>query len=126
MPRGRAELPKKAPTNWNAMSADPGARAAVLPLPRVAMRKSIRVEPDGRASHDPIAAWDALPDAVQVKLAAAAMRRAATTLASQAETLAQEMESGALSDCGGPEALRLLAVLVRIANEREPADAATR
>ncbi len=39
--------------------------------------------------------------------------RAMETMASQALLLAEEMEAGAISDRGGPDALRLLAALVR-------------
>jgi len=41
------------------------------------------------------------------------MQRAAETIAKQAETLAGVMEAGELSDQGGPDALRLLAAVVR-------------
>ena len=44
----------------------------------------------------------------------ASLRQAAETLAGQAELLAGEMESGTIADCGGPEALRLLAAVVRL------------
>jgi hypothetical protein len=47
-------------------------------------------------------------------MAAASARRAAERVAGQAELLAAEMESGAIADCGGPEALRLLAAVVRL------------
>jgi hypothetical protein len=65
--------------------------------------------------------WDCLAEPVQLALAAAAMRRAASVIACQAETLASEMETGGLQDRGGPEALRLLAVLVRVTTEGDPA-----
>jgi hypothetical protein len=65
--------------------------------------------------------WDSLAEPVQLALAAAAMRRAASVIAGQAETLASEMEAGGLQDRGGPEALRLLAVLVRVTTEGDPA-----
>jgi hypothetical protein len=39
--------------------------------------------------------------------------RAVEMIIGQAETLAQEMEFGALPDRGGPEALRLLAAVAR-------------
>jgi hypothetical protein len=42
---------------------------------------------------------------------------AALTIVDQAEVLAVEMEAGSLSDRGGPEALRLLAAVVRITGE---------
>lgn len=63
--------------------------------------------------------WDGLPEAVQLLLAREAMQRAAETIAGQAETLAGEMEEGTLADRGGPEALRLLAAVVRL-SARDP------
>ncbi len=53
--------------------------------------------------------WNLLSDAAQVELAREAMRRATETLARHAELLADEIESGAIPDRGGPDALRLLA-----------------
>ncbi len=44
----------------------------------------------------------------------ATLRQAAETIAGQAELLAGEMENGTIADCGGPEALRLLAAVVRL------------
>ena len=58
--------------------------------------------------------WDGLPDDLQLVLAREAMRRAAETIAGQAEALAGEIEVGGLADRGGPEALRLLAAVVRL------------
>lgn len=66
-------------------------------------------------SPDP-AAWQALPDELQLTLAQEAMRRAAETLADHAELLAAEIEGGALLDQGGPDALRLFANVVRATN----------
>lgn len=66
-------------------------------------------------SPDP-AAWQALPDDLQLTLAQEAMRRAADTLADHADLLAAEMESGTLLDQGGPDALRLFANVVRATN----------
>ena len=57
--------------------------------------------------------WEDLPEALQLMVAGAALRRAATAIARQAELLAREMEAGALEDHGGPDALRLLAAIVR-------------
>jgi hypothetical protein len=57
--------------------------------------------------------WNLLDDDLQLTLAREAMRRAAETIAGQAELLAQEMEQGGLADRGGPDALRLLAAVVR-------------
>lgn len=57
--------------------------------------------------------WQTMPDDLQLTLAREALRRAADTLAEHAEILALEMESGTLSDRGGPDALRLFANVVR-------------
>jgi hypothetical protein len=61
--------------------------------------------------------WSALTDDLQLALAREALRRAAETLAEHAELLALEMETGALRDQGGPEALRLFAAVVRATTE---------
>lgn len=58
-----------------------------------------------------------LRDDMQQLLAREAMRRAAMVLADHAELLAREMESGALRDCGGPDAMRLFAAVVRATND---------
>lgn len=60
--------------------------------------------------------WNSLPDDLQLALAEQALQRAAATIAGQAECLASEMEDGALADQGGPEALRLLAAVLRATN----------
>jgi hypothetical protein len=57
--------------------------------------------------------WHSLADEMQLALSREALRRAAETLAGQAELLAGEMERGALPDHGGPDALRLFAAVVR-------------
>ena len=57
--------------------------------------------------------WDCLSDESQLALSSAAMLRAADAVAGQAELLADEMEAGVLADRGGPDALRLLAAMVR-------------
>lgn len=59
--------------------------------------------------------WCTLSDDVQLALAHSALQRAAETIAKQAEALAGVIETGALSDRGGPDALRLLAAVVRSA-----------
>ena len=59
--------------------------------------------------------WYMLTPDQQLALSQAALRSAAEVIASQAEMLACEIEVGALSDHGGPDALRLLATLVRLA-----------
>ncbi|MGC4106915.1 MAG: hypothetical protein QM753_11270 [Thermomicrobiales bacterium] len=69
--------------------------------------------------------WDHLPDDTQLELARAALRRAVETFAGQAEILAGEIESGLLADRGGPEALRLLAAVVRVAGREGAIPAGT-
>jgi hypothetical protein len=63
------------------------------------------------------ATWNVLPEEMQLVLSREALRRAAATLAEHAELLAVEMESGTLTDRGGPEALRLFAAVVRATND---------
>jgi hypothetical protein len=58
--------------------------------------------------------WNLLSEDAQLQLARAAMQRAAETVASHAELLADEIESGAIADRGGADALRLLARMVRL------------
>ena len=58
--------------------------------------------------------WNSLTDAMQLWLSREALRRAAETIAGQAEVLAGEMENGCLADRGGADALRLLASVVRV------------
>ena len=57
--------------------------------------------------------WNILSDDLQLALAQQALLRATETIASHAETLAEVMEQGDLLDRGGPDALRLLASVVR-------------
>ncbi len=57
--------------------------------------------------------WDLLSDEAQLALSSEALRRAVSRVAEQAEMLAGEMEAGFLADRGGPDALRLLAAVVR-------------
>lgn len=57
--------------------------------------------------------WESLPDELQLLLSHEAMRRATEIVADQAEQLAREMLAGSLRDRGGPDALRLLAALLR-------------
>jgi hypothetical protein len=59
-------------------------------------------------------AWNSMPEDLQLALSREALYRAATLIASQAEVLAQEIESGTLDDRGGPDALRLFAAVVRV------------
>ncbi len=61
-----------------------------------------------------LADWNILSDDVQLVLSREALRRAAEIIAGQAELLAEEMEAGGLCDRGGPNALRLLAGVVRV------------
>ncbi len=58
--------------------------------------------------------WDVIPEDLQLTLTREALRRASELIASQAETLADEMACGALADRGGPDALRLLAAVLRV------------
>jgi len=60
--------------------------------------------------------WNRLPEELQLAVTREALRRAAETIADQAEMLAVEMDSGAIADQGGAEALRLLAAVVRFAD----------
>ena len=57
--------------------------------------------------------WSLLSEDLQLLVSQTAMRHAAVAIAGQADTLAAEMDSGTVSDLGGPEALRLLAAMVR-------------
>lgn len=61
-----------------------------------------------------LADWNVLSDDLQLVLSREALRRAAEIIADQAEALAGEMECGGLRDRGGPDALRLLAGVVRV------------
>ena len=61
--------------------------------------------------------WNTLSEDLQLVLAREALQRAAETIAGHAETLAQEMEAGGLEDRGGPDALRLLAAVVRVTGQ---------
>jgi hypothetical protein len=58
--------------------------------------------------------WALLSDDLQLTLSSEALRRATETIAGQAEILAGEIERGMLADRGGPDALRLLAAVVRV------------
>ena len=60
-----------------------------------------------------LADWNVLSDDLQLVLSREALRRAAEIIAEQAEVLAEEMEIGGLQDRGGPNALRLMAGVVR-------------
>lgn len=66
-----------------------------------------------------MADWNLLSEDLQLILSRAALRKAAETIAGQAELLAGEIESGQLDDRGGPDALRLLARFVRLTGEAE-------
>ena len=61
--------------------------------------------------------WNLLSDELQLTLSREALQQAVLSIASQAEVLASEMEIGSLADRGGPEALRLLAAVVRMAGQ---------
>jgi hypothetical protein len=58
--------------------------------------------------------WNLLSEALQIALSREALHRASTTIATQAEVLAGEMECGGLADRGGADALRLFAAVVRM------------
>ena len=58
--------------------------------------------------------WNTLSDELQSTLSAEALRKVAEIIACQAETLAEEMDDGALPEAGGPNALRLLAGIIRL------------
>lgn len=60
-----------------------------------------------------LADWDILSDNLQLLLARQALGRAADIIAGQAELLAEEIDGGFMQDRGGPDALRLLAGIVR-------------
>ncbi len=61
--------------------------------------------------------WNMLSEDLQLILAREALLHAAETFAGHAETLAREMEAGGLEDRGGPDALRLLAAVVRVTGQ---------
>ena len=61
-----------------------------------------------------LADWNLLSDELQLVVSREALRRAADVIADQADELASVMETGVLSDRGGPNALRLLAAVVRV------------
>ena len=63
--------------------------------------------------------WTLLSDELQLTLSHEALCRAGETIAGQAEALAVEMETGGLADRGGPDALRLLAAVMRVAGRDE-------
>jgi hypothetical protein len=63
--------------------------------------------------------WDRLSDELQLTLAHEALNRAAVSIASQAEVLAEEIECGHLADRGGADALRLFAAVVRVGGRDE-------
>ncbi len=63
--------------------------------------------------------WTTLSDDLQLALAEQALHHAAETIAGHAESLATEMEGGSLTDQGGPDALRLLAAVIRATNARD-------
>ncbi|WP_158741879.1 hypothetical protein [Acidisphaera sp. L21] len=69
--------------------------------------------------------WNILSDELQLAIAAEAMRKAAAIIADQADTLAEEMDDGAVPDAGGPDALRLLAQIIRL-NETQCFGASSR
>jgi hypothetical protein len=61
--------------------------------------------------------WNLLSEDLQLILSREAMRRAMQAVATQAESLAEEMEEGTLADRGGVDALRLLAAVMRVTGD---------
>lgn len=61
--------------------------------------------------------WNCLTEETQLLLSREALRRAVATFGVQAEILADQIESGLLPDRGGPEALRLIAAITRVADD---------
>ena len=61
-----------------------------------------------------LADWNMLSDDLQLTLSREALRHAVDIVADMADVLAEEMRSGGLQDHGGPDALRLLAGVVRV------------
>ncbi len=68
--------------------------------------------------------WTLLSDNLQLTLSREALDRAREAIAGQAEILAGEIENGTLADHGGPEALRLLAAVMRVASRTDHGPAA--
>jgi len=64
--------------------------------------------------------WNLLSDDVQLALSRQALKRAAELIAGQADTLAEQIDAGIIADRGGPEALRLLAALLRTLDDPAP------
>ena len=58
--------------------------------------------------------WNQLPEDLQITIAQEALNRATAAIAAKAEVLAAEIENGAVADCGGPDALRLFAAVMRV------------
>ena len=56
--------------------------------------------------------WSDISDDLQILLAREALGRAATTIATQAAALADEIDAGNLADHGGADALRLFAAIL--------------
>ena len=61
--------------------------------------------------------WNCLSDETQLLISREALRRAVAAFAGQAEVLAAQIEAGILDDRGGPDALRLLAAITRVADD---------
>ncbi|HTR16463.1 MAG TPA: hypothetical protein VMI52_05440 [Acetobacteraceae bacterium] len=58
--------------------------------------------------------WSQMSEDMQLMLSREAMLRATDLVAGHAEALAREIEAGGLEDRGGPDALRLLASVLRL------------
>jgi hypothetical protein len=70
-----------------------------------------------------LADWTLLSEQTQLLLSQEALLRAADIVVAHAELLAEEMERGSLADRGGPDALRLLAAIVRAVGEEHAPEA---
>jgi hypothetical protein len=105
-PVRRSESDPEVVDTLETTAADNGGLAIQLPgqnkAPKMAQSGKEIVLPD----RNPV------PDQLQLALYQEALRRAA----GMADVLAVEMECGILGDQGGPEALRLLAAVLRIAS----------
>ncbi len=56
--------------------------------------------------------WNDMSEDLQIVLARQALGRAATTIATQAAALAEEIDAGNIADHGGADALRLFAAIL--------------
>ena len=61
--------------------------------------------------HD-VAGWERISPCMQVTLSSEALKRARLIIGAQAQMLADQMDRGALPSFDGPDALRLLAMIL--------------